>query len=194
MADTHADRQKAQAREDRRPWNTAIKVERIPQGGLGLRLVADEAERATLARDLRLPGIARAEAVLDIVRRHGAWHVTGQIEATVTQVCGVTLEPFEAKLREPVEISFSDRVDPVPADGEAAMDAPDPLEDGRIDLGAVAAEFLALGLDPYPRKPGVTFAAPDDGNAEMSPFAALKGLVGKGGGKGDGEGDGGAGT
>ena len=29
---------------------------------------------------------------------------------------------------------------------------------GRIDLGQLAAEFLALGLDPYPRKPGVEFA------------------------------------
>ena len=26
-----------------------------------------------------------------------------------------------------------------------------------IDLGAVAAEFFALGLDPYPRKPGEAF-------------------------------------
>ena len=42
-------------------------------------------------------------------------------------------------------------------DGE---DAPDPIVDGKIDLGALAAEFLALGLDPYPRKPGVAFAPP----------------------------------
>jgi uncharacterized metal-binding protein YceD (DUF177 family) len=190
MAELRSDKKTVDPREDRRPWTTTIKVERIPQGGLALCLVADEAERARLAQDLGLPAVAKAEAALDIVRRHGAWHVTGEIAATVTQVCGVTLEPFEARLREPVEISFSDRVDPVPADGEAAMDAPDPLEDGRIDLGAVAAEFLALGLDPYPRKPGVTFAAPDEGNAEMSPFAALKGLVGK---TGD-EGGGGGGT
>ena len=29
--------------------------------------------------------------------------------------------------------------------------------DGKIDLGALAAEFFALGLDPYPRKPGAIF-------------------------------------
>ena len=34
-------------------------------------------------------------------------------------------------------------------------DEPDPIIDGKIDLGALAAEFFALGLDPYPRKPGV---------------------------------------
>ncbi len=37
-------------------------------------------------------------------------------------------------------------------------DPPDPIVNGRIDLGQLAAEFLALGLDPYPRKPGVEFA------------------------------------
>jgi uncharacterized metal-binding protein YceD (DUF177 family) len=179
MADTGSGRPKVQVREDRRPWSTTIKVERVPQGGLSLRLVADEADRATLAQQLGLPAVAKAEAALDIERRHGAWHVSGQIDALVTQICGVTLEPFEARVREPVEISFSDRVDPATPDGEAAMDAPDPLEDGRIDLGAVAAEFLALGLDSYPRKPGVSFASPEEGNAEMSPFAALKGLMRK---------------
>ena len=42
----------------------------------------------------------------------------------------------------------------------ADEDRPDPVVDGKIDLGAVAAEFFALGLDPYPRKPGVEFVAP----------------------------------
>ena len=37
----------------------------------------------------------------------------------------------------------------------AIEDAPDPIVDGKIDLGALAAEFMILGLDPYPRKPGV---------------------------------------
>ena len=36
-------------------------------------------------------------------------------------------------------------------------DIPDPLVGGRIDFGALTAEFLALGLDPYPRKPGIAF-------------------------------------
>ena len=51
-------------------------------------------------------------------------------------------------------------------------DEPDPLIDGKIDLGALAAEFFALGLDPYPRKPGVSFEAPEDA-ADDSPLADL---------------------
>ena len=52
-------------------------------------------------------------------------------------------------------------------------DEPDPIVDGKIDLGALAAEFLALGLDPYPRKPGAEFAAPVAEEDDDSPFAPL---------------------
>ena len=40
----------------------------------------------------------------------------------------------------------------------AADDAPEPLVGGVVDLGVVATEFLALGIDPYPRKSGVEFS------------------------------------
>jgi hypothetical protein len=54
-------------------------------------------------------------------------------------------------------------------------DPPDPIVNGRIDLGALASEFLALGLDPYPRKPGVEFKSltEDADDARPSPFAVL---------------------
>jgi len=55
----------------------------------------------------------------------------------------------------------------------ADEDDPDPVIDGKIDLGALATEFFALGLDPYPRKPGVEFVAPAESAPPDSPFAAL---------------------
>jgi hypothetical protein len=54
-----------------------------------------------------------------------------------------------------------------------AQDQPDPIVEGRIDLGALAAEFMALGLDPYPRKPGAAFAPPAEAAGADSPFEAL---------------------
>ena len=60
-------------------------------------------------------------------------------------------------------------------------DAPDPIVDGKIDLGALAAEFLALGLDPYPRKPGAEFAPPAADEPPDSPFDALAKIAKKGG-------------
>jgi len=54
---------------------------------------------------------------------------------------------------------------------------PEPLENDVIDLGAIATEFLMLGLDPYPRKQGVEFAPPQpEGDPAAHPFAALAAL------------------
>jgi hypothetical protein len=42
-----------------------------------------------------------------------------------------------------------------------------------VDLGALATEFLILGLDPYPRKAGAVFQPPARAQPDESPFAAL---------------------
>ena len=52
-----------------------------------------------------------------------------------------------------------------------------------VDLGAVATEFLLLGIDPYPRKPGAVFDAPATGDPAGHPFAALAALKKDGTGK-----------
>ena len=39
-------------------------------------------------------------------------------------------------------------------EGQGADEGPETLHGGVVDLGAVATEFLILGIDPYPRKPG----------------------------------------
>jgi uncharacterized metal-binding protein YceD (DUF177 family) len=103
-------------------------------------------------------------------------------------MCVVTLEPFESEVSEDIEAMFAS-----PAEAEKAAkryaarpedqdpppdleEPPDPIVDGRIDLGALAVEFFVLGLDPYPRKPGVEFAdeiAPAEDTKDESPFAAL---------------------
>ena len=48
---------------------------------------------------------------------------------------------------------------------------PEPIVDGTIDLGGVTLEFLALALDPYPRKPGVEFTEPAPETPAGVPFA-----------------------
>ena len=54
---------------------------------------------------------------------------------------------------------------------------PEPLIGGVVDLGALATEFLILGLDPYPRKPGAVFEPPQDREPQGGPFAALAKLT-----------------
>ncbi len=109
--------------------------------------------------------------------------VEGKVTATVTQTCVVTLEPVENVIAEEVEVTFRpedklkahlvhDEEDGLSIDASVADD---PLLGNGIDAAAIAAEFLALGVDPYPRKPDAAFEPPEDG-AEISPFAGLSKL------------------
>ena len=165
-------------------FHRPIRVDALPPNGLTQTIEANPAERAALAALNGLPAIASLTATLTVRRRgrDGA-QVTGEVHAAITQVCGVTLEPFPATVDELIDLSFAplEEARPKRRDSEPAEEAvelggedpPDPIVDGRIDLGAVAAEFFALGLDPYPRKPGVAFAAPAPPDGKESPFAAL---------------------
>ncbi|PIK68854.1 metal-binding protein, partial [Methylobacterium frigidaeris] len=103
---------------------------------------------------------------------------TGTVEAALTQTCVVTLEPFDGTVTEEVDVDFADQ-DAFAGTPAEDADIPDPIVNGRIDLGSLTAEFLALGLDPYPRKPGVAFDLPA-AEEEETPFAALQGLKGQG--------------
>jgi uncharacterized metal-binding protein YceD (DUF177 family) len=153
---------------------------------------ASPEERVALARRLALPELAELTADFRLVRGQGGRiRVAGDVKARMTRICVVTLEPFETGIEEPVALEFAPEAEAEavaeaaraahePAPGESLADQPDPPDpiiDGRIDLGAIAAEFLTLALDPYPRKPGASFSPPDsEASPEDSPFAALEGL------------------
>ena len=103
-------------------------------------------------------------------------------QAQVTQLCVVTLEPFEAGIEEQVELRFvpAAKIEEEEELPPESLEGPDeiPYENDVIDLGEALAEQLALALDPYPRKPGAVLpdeASDDDAN----PFAALKGKFSK---------------
>ena len=86
----------------------------------------------------------------------------------------------EASRAEATRAEASRKSAPAPSalEEEGDEDPPDLIVDGRIDLGALAAEFLALGLDPYPRKPGAAFEPGEEEAGRDSPFAALARLRG----------------
>ena len=174
-------------REPNIPWSVPLRIDDVPEAGRRVALAADEQARQAIAALSGLRALPRLEAVFDVTRRgrNGA-RVSGVVSATVEQACVVTLDPIESTVEETVDVVF---VPPAPdlrslpdvADIAVAIDtppeeSPEPLVDGSADLGALAVEFLLLGLDPYPRKPGAEFAAPAIGEASGGPFAALAAL------------------
>ena len=167
------------------PLTHLVPVERLPGQGVEVTVEANEAERAALAEDFGVPGVKALSGRFRVkaLAGGGGVKVTGRIRAEVTQVCVVTLEPFDSVLEEEVDVDFVPAGDPrrrpEPVREDEEHDPPDEIVDGRIDLGALTAEFLSLGLDPYPRKPGVDFSY-EAGPAPESPFAALAKLKGEG--------------
>ena len=162
------------------PWTKPVRLDEIPEAGRRLRLAADEPVRAAVARAAGVRGLTRLVAVFDLTRAgRDAVRVVGRVAATVHQTCVVTLEPIENDVDEPVEVAFAAGRPDAPDAGEieiiaGAPEPPEPLIDRVIDLGAIATEFLNLGIDPYPRKPGAVFEAPADIDAGPNPFAALE--------------------
>ncbi len=166
-----------------------VDTHQVGVDGMVLTLSAEAAECRTLAE---INGLVRIESLqADMtLRREGRTgiHVTGTVRARITQTCVVTLEEFVTDLAEPVDVHFlpereaaaraaeAARLAASPPDADrVADDPPDAMVDGRIDLASVMAEFLVLGLDPYPKKPGAAFVElePAAGEPEVSPFAVL---------------------
>jgi hypothetical protein len=148
---------------------------------------AGAAERDAMAAVAGLREILSAKASLDVTPvGRGRVNVTGWVKARIGQSCVVTLDPIENDLDESIDLIFAPESE-VPllstliddaADSETVIpDPPEPIENGIIDLGRLAADALFLGIDPYPRKPDAVFelpTIPDD--PEDHPFAALKAL------------------
>jgi hypothetical protein len=170
------------AKPAKTPWSVPVRRDNVPESGLHLDLTADPATRAAIAALAGVVAVPRLAASLDIAHQGKGLRVEGEVTAAVEQTCVVTLEPMTTEIREPVDLVF------VPPGGAAsaheteeeidlaAADDPEPLLDGVADLGAAATEFLLLAIDPYPRKPGAVFDAPDQGDTGAHPFAALAAL------------------
>jgi uncharacterized metal-binding protein YceD (DUF177 family) len=168
-----------------------VPVGEIPEQGIDVTLSADAPTREALAKADGLVGIAALNADLHVARQGlSRFNVTGTVRAKITQTCVLTLEPFDSDVVEEVDVDFAEPSVAASAAAEADAlsgtaqpadrDPPDPIEGGAIDLGALAAEFLALGLDPYPHKPGAEFApVSDPHDAAERPFDVLKKLTGQ---------------
>jgi Large ribosomal RNA subunit accumulation protein YceD len=169
-----------------KPFSYQIKVAEVAEGGLDVAIEADPASLAALAKMDGLSAIASLTAEFHVAATgQERFNVSGEMRARVTQICVVSLEPFESEIVEPIDVDFAPPEDVAKAEAASLAarddadlhderDPPDPIIDGKIDLGALAAEFLALGLDPYPRKPGVSFQSPvDPGDVDANPFSVL---------------------
>jgi uncharacterized metal-binding protein YceD (DUF177 family) len=159
-------------------WSRPVEARTITHDLRRLELGADAAERAALAARFGLVGIDRLTARFELRRVEGDLiRVTGRVEAEVVQTCVVSLEPFPAAVRGEIDELFGEGIEAGAADewlDPEADDQPEPVENGAIDLGELAAQHLSLELDPHPRKPGATLGRPLIEDEPSGPFDALR--------------------
>ena len=166
------------------PWSVPIPLAEIPATGRRVELSANSSAREAVAKTAGVLALPRFEAVFELapLSDHGV-RVSGTVSATVEQSCVVTLEPMLNEINEQVDLILvqPDAAPPPRAtldiDVTQENDTPDVLHDRAVDLAALAIEFLILGIDPYPRKPGAHFEPPGAVNDPTDhPFAALAAL------------------
>jgi uncharacterized metal-binding protein YceD (DUF177 family) len=160
------------------PLSRPLVVDQLPARGLDTVVEATPVERDALARDFGLAAIHALAGSFQVKGDVRRLKVSGRVKASVVQTCVVTLEPFDVEVNEEVDVDFTEAVDKGPSLDEVEItdDMPDEIVNGRIDLGALTAEFLALGLDRYPKKPGAAFETSAGEGGDDSPFAKLKEL------------------
>lgn len=159
-----------------------LPLDRIGAGWFDFVVEASGEECAALAGRLGIPSVLSLRCAFRLkAGRRGVVAAEGSLTARLVRECVVTLEPFEVAVAESFRVQFvpAERLAEEPEDAAIDPDSDDEVgyEGQSIDLGEAAAEQLALGLDPYPRRPGA--ALPEDGaQASGGAFAGLARLRG----------------
>jgi uncharacterized metal-binding protein YceD (DUF177 family) len=160
------------------------RVDTIGDDARTIEIDADAQERAALAKRFDLIAIERLTGKFTIRRDAAGIVAEGRVAAAVTQACSITGDALPATVDELVALRF------VPEDdaGQDEVELGDsdidviPYDGGTIDLGEVAAETMALALDPFPRGPNAEVVLKQAGvlsEEQAGPFGALAGLKDK---------------
>ena len=157
--------------------DTLIDVQTLPPtGAVKGQLDASAAECADLAARFGFLEVRSLRAEMRIFEvAKGSWDVRGRLVAEVVQACGVTGEP----VAESVDFALEERyVQAAGPEDEIVvdLDEAEPLDGGRIDLGEMVAQSLAIAVAPWPRSEDApaSFQAGEDDRPH--PFAGLASL------------------
>ncbi len=177
-------------KDDETPFSYLVKVGHISANPVEVTISANADERAGLAKLWSILDVKALSATFEVRRwKRDGVRLKGRVTADIVQACVVTLDPVESHIDEPVEVIFVPegsklaRLPTATESGEMLLDpdgpdAPEIFAGDSIDAGEVAAEHVALAIDPYPRKSDVDFGghieSTDKDDRKPSPFAVLK--------------------
>lgn len=165
-----------------------IDIGALTDSGRAVDFVASPEECAAVAKRLGLMAVRdlRVLGRLDPIRKGRATRFTARMTAGVIQSCVVSLDPVDAVIDEDLQIRL---VTEEPQQSSAELDLEPDEEDievvneGLVDVGDICVQYLALALDPYPRRADLAdteVPLPEEPAEDVSnPFAVLKKLKDK---------------
>lgn len=146
-----------------------------------IEIVANAEERKALALRFDVPGIERLTARFRAQKAgSGMYHVSGQLTAHVERTCVRTLQTLTEHVDQSFEVRCVERTlfETLGEDHEEEPIDLEVIEGETMDLGELAAQYLSLLMDPYPRSQEASGLAPFDPQeaSNTGPFAILKKL------------------
>jgi uncharacterized metal-binding protein YceD (DUF177 family) len=163
-------------------FSRIVRIDQISAHGTELTIEARPEERRALADRFDLVDISSLTATIKLKAIAGGtlFRLSATLKASVIQTCVVSLEPVPEEIDDRFSMTFGGGIEEDGGEIDLSLDEedpPEPVVDGGIDIGEAVAEHLALALDPFPRKPGTEYVAPQEPEPEPekrpSPFAAL---------------------
>ncbi len=168
-------------------FSVVVRLDDIGAGASQHTIVANEIQRAALAKRFDLVRIDELTADISVAKTAAGIAANGHLHAKLVQTCTATAADVPAAINEPIDLLFI----PEPTEGSevdlASEECDTMFHDGRgVDIGEVAAQSMGLALNPYPRSKGAEKALRAAGvrNEEeekiaSGPFAMLAGLKSK---------------
>ena len=168
-----------------------VKVSHVSANPITVRISANPADLVRLGKQWNVPKVLSFDAEMTLGRwKRDGVRGRGHVSSSIVQECVVTLDPVTQQVEEDFEAIFlpeNSRLASRMLDGNGEMfldpggpDLPELFSGDSIDVGAVVAEFAALAIDAYPRKPDLDFAdrieSDPTSDKKPSPFAVLQGL------------------
>lgn len=185
-------------------WTHFVRADTIPEGGQWVKLHANENDCADLADRLGVKSVDTLEAKLHLIPKNSGHvlEIQGNLMATVTQECAITLDLVESSVEDEFTAWYADyeraasftraqhdmrsrfegEEQPILEESED----PEPMVNGQVDLADLVYQFLSLAINPYTKSENAEnesgshiedTANVSTGNAgilKLNPFAALK--------------------
>ena len=160
-----------------------LKIEDINQGEQTYKLRANKAQLETLSEILQIPAVNYFEADIKLTfqKKKGILDVSGEVRAGLTLISVISLDEFNKDYKSNFSLTYDTNATYEQIremDEDIEDDIPDIVIDGKIDLGDIAIEQLALVMEDHPRKDGEKFTSviEDDSPVRENPFAVLSKL------------------